>query len=68
MLDVRRPGAEVQAALARKEMYVGRIWPAWPTQLRITVGTREHTQLGIAALEASLGEIGWSTSEAGGRA
>jgi histidinol-phosphate aminotransferase len=39
MLDVRRPGREVQAALASKEMFVGRIWPAWPNSLRITVGT-----------------------------
>lgn len=39
MLDTRRPGKDVQAALAAKDMYVGRIWPAWPTQLRITVGT-----------------------------
>ena len=39
MLDVRRPGKEVQAALAGKEMFVGRIWPAWPNSLRITVGT-----------------------------
>lgn len=39
MVDTRRPGKEVQAALAAKDMYVGRIWPAWPTQLRITVGT-----------------------------
>lgn len=42
MLDVRRPGKEVQAALAAKEMYVGRIWPAWPDSLRITVGTPEE--------------------------
>lgn len=41
MLDVRRPGKEVQAALASKEMFVGRIWPAWPNSLRITVGTQE---------------------------
>ena len=39
MLDVRRPGKEVQGALASKEMFVGRIWPAWPNSLRITVGT-----------------------------
>ncbi len=38
MLDVGRPGKEVQAALAAKEMFVGRIWPAWPNSLRITVG------------------------------
>jgi len=39
MVDTKRPGKQVQAALAAKEMFVGRIWPAWPTQLRITVGT-----------------------------
>lgn len=42
MLDVRKPGKEVQAALAAKEMYVGRIWPAWPNSLRITVGTPDE--------------------------
>jgi len=42
MLDVRRPGKQVQAALAAKEMYVGRIWPAWPDSLRITVGTPDE--------------------------
>jgi histidinol-phosphate aminotransferase len=42
MLDVRRPGKEVQAALAQKEMFVGRIWPAWPNSLRITVGTADE--------------------------
>ncbi len=39
MLDVRRPGKEVLAAMAAKDIYIGRIWPAWPTQVRITVGT-----------------------------
>lgn len=39
MLDVKRPGKGVQAALAEKQMYVGRIWPAWPNHVRITVGT-----------------------------
>ncbi|MDE3200060.1 MAG: pyridoxal phosphate-dependent aminotransferase [Acidobacteriota bacterium] len=42
MVDVRRPGEEVQAALAKKLMFVGRIWPAWPNSLRITVGTKEE--------------------------
>lgn len=42
MLDVRRPGKEVQAALAAKDMFVGRIWPAWPESLRITVGTADE--------------------------
>jgi histidinol-phosphate aminotransferase len=42
MLDVRRPGKEVLAAMAAKEIYIGRIWPAWPTQVRITVGTPDE--------------------------
>ena len=42
MLDVRRPGKEVLAAMAAKDIYIGRIWPAWPTQVRITVGTTDE--------------------------
>jgi histidinol-phosphate aminotransferase len=42
MLDVRRPGKEVQAALAKQDMFVGRIWPAWPNSVRITVGTADE--------------------------
>jgi histidinol-phosphate aminotransferase len=53
MLDVRRPGKEVQAALAQKEMFVGRIWPAWPNSLRITVGTTDE----MAAFKKSFTEV-----------
>jgi histidinol-phosphate aminotransferase len=42
MLDVKRPGKEVLAAMAAKEIYIGRIWPIWPTQVRITVGTSDE--------------------------
>jgi histidinol-phosphate aminotransferase len=42
MLDVRRPGKEVIAAMAAKEIYIGRIWPAWPTYVRITVGSHDE--------------------------
>lgn len=42
MLDVKRPGKGVQAALGSKDMYVGRIWPAWPNSVRITVGTPDE--------------------------
>jgi histidinol-phosphate aminotransferase len=53
MLDVRRPGKEIQAALAAKEMYVGRIWPAWPNQLRVTVGTADE----MAAFKKDFTEV-----------
>jgi histidinol-phosphate aminotransferase len=53
MLDVRRPGREVQAALAAKDMYIGRIWPAWPTQVRVTVGTHDE----MLAFRKAFGEV-----------
>jgi histidinol-phosphate aminotransferase len=40
MVNVKRPGKEVIAALAKKEIYIGRAWEAWPTYVRITVGTK----------------------------
>lgn len=40
MLDTGRPGKEVLAAMEKKNVYIGRVWPAWPTYVRITVGTR----------------------------
>jgi histidinol-phosphate aminotransferase len=42
MLETGRPGKEVLAAMAAKDIFIGRIWPAWPTQVRITVGTRDE--------------------------
>ena len=42
MLETSRPGKEIIAAMAAKEIFIGRIWPAWPTQVRITVGTRDE--------------------------
>lgn len=53
MVDVKRPAKEVQAALAAKDMYVGRMWPAWPTSLRITVGTAEE----MKAFQKSFTEV-----------
>ena len=42
MLDTKRPGKEVLAAMAKKNVYVGRVWPVMPTYVRITVGTRNE--------------------------
>jgi histidinol-phosphate aminotransferase len=40
MVDTGRPGKEVMAAMAQHNVYIGRVWPVWPTYVRITVGTR----------------------------
>jgi histidinol-phosphate aminotransferase len=42
MLDTKRPGKDVLMAMAGKDVFVGRIWPAWPTNVRISVGTPEE--------------------------
>ncbi len=44
LVDVKRPGAEVISALAAKDMFIGRLWPSWPTHVRITVGTPEEME------------------------
>jgi histidinol-phosphate aminotransferase len=40
MIDTGRPGLDVITALAQRDVYIGRVWPVWPTYVRVTVGTR----------------------------
>jgi histidinol-phosphate aminotransferase len=42
MLNAKRPGREFTQAMAREGVYVGRVWPIWPTWVRVTVGTRDE--------------------------
>jgi len=42
MLDTGRPGREVVDAMAAQNVYIGRIWPVWPTYVRVSVGTRDE--------------------------
>jgi histidinol-phosphate aminotransferase len=42
MVDTKRPAKEVIDAMAAKNVYIGRAWPAWPTHVRITVGTQSE--------------------------
>lgn len=42
MVDTKRPGQEVIRAMAGEKVYIGRVWPAWPTYVRITVGTKDE--------------------------
>jgi histidinol-phosphate/aromatic aminotransferase/cobyric acid decarboxylase-like protein len=42
MADVKRPGKEVIAAMAKDHVYIGRTWPVWPTYVRVTIGTKEE--------------------------
>jgi histidinol-phosphate aminotransferase len=40
MVDVRRPAADVVAALGKENVIIGRTWPVWPNHVRISVGTQ----------------------------
>src|ERR1035437_8786549 len=39
MLDTKRPAKAAIDAMAKQNVFIGRIWPIWPTYTRITVGT-----------------------------
>jgi histidinol-phosphate/aromatic aminotransferase/cobyric acid decarboxylase-like protein len=41
MLETHKPGAEMAAAMIREKILIGRTWPAWPTKVRITIGSKE---------------------------
>ncbi len=42
MLNVKRPGVDFYKAMAAHNVYVGRVWPVWPTWVRVTVGSKEE--------------------------
>jgi histidinol-phosphate/aromatic aminotransferase/cobyric acid decarboxylase-like protein len=42
MVDVGKPGDEVIMALRKEKVYIGRIWPVWPTHVRVSIGTPEE--------------------------
>ena len=42
MVDVKRPGGEIIDALRIEKIYVGRVWPSWPTHVRVSVGTQDE--------------------------
>lgn len=42
MVDVKRPGMDVVMALRKEKVYIGRVWPSWPTYVRVTVGTQDE--------------------------
>ncbi len=39
MLDTKRPAKPAIDAMAKQNVYVGRIWPVMPTYTRVTIGT-----------------------------
>jgi len=42
MIDCKRDPYEVASAMRKEKVIVGRVWPAWPTHLRVSVGTPDE--------------------------
>lgn len=42
MMDTKRPGMEFVEAMRKEKVYIGRVWAAWPTWARVTVGTKDE--------------------------
>jgi histidinol-phosphate aminotransferase len=51
LLDVKRPAKQVIDAMAKENVFIGRVWPVMPTCTRITVGTHEEMEKFQAALQ-----------------
>lgn len=56
MLETRRSAKDVIAAMARQNVFIGRVWPAVPTQVRVSVGTAEEMQAFQAAFHKVMKE------------
>jgi histidinol-phosphate aminotransferase len=44
MIDVKRPGPQIRALMAKDGVHIGRSWAAWPTYVRVTVGLPTEMQ------------------------
>ena len=42
MVNVKRPGMEIIEAMRNEKVYIGRVWPSWPTYVRVTVGLQSE--------------------------
>ena len=51
MMEVGRPGAEFAKAMTEQKVIIGRVWPAWPTKVRVTIGTHEEMAKFMAAVD-----------------
>jgi histidinol-phosphate aminotransferase len=41
MVDVKRPGNDIVKAMMQEKVYIGRVWPVWPTYVRVSVGSKD---------------------------
>ena len=44
MIDTGRPGREVFDAMLKEKVLIGRTWQAWPTYVRVSIGTKDEME------------------------
>jgi histidinol-phosphate aminotransferase len=55
MMEVKRPGNEFAGAMAAQKVIIGRVWPTWPTKVRVSIGTEEEMAKFKTAFEKAWG-------------
>jgi histidinol-phosphate/aromatic aminotransferase/cobyric acid decarboxylase-like protein len=51
MMEVNRPGVEFAKAMVAQKVLIGRIWPTWPTKVRVSIGTQDDMDAFRAAVQ-----------------
>jgi histidinol-phosphate/aromatic aminotransferase/cobyric acid decarboxylase-like protein len=51
MMEVGRPGAEFARAMSEHKVFIGRVWPVWPTKVRVSIGTQDDMDKFKAAVD-----------------
>jgi histidinol-phosphate aminotransferase len=62
MIDTKRDGKSVYMAMMTKKVYIGRVWPVWPTYVRVTVGSKDDMAKFKVAFKEVLDEPASPTS------
>ncbi len=57
MLNAKMPARRLVNAMQKEKIYIGRVWPAWPTHARISVGTKDEMAKFKTALLKVMGEL-----------
>ncbi len=57
MIDTGVPAKKVIDAMQARNVFIGRVWPAWPTHVRITVGTAEEMTQFQTAYAATMKDL-----------
>jgi histidinol-phosphate aminotransferase len=51
MMEVNRPGSEFAKGMLQEKVLIGRVWAAWPTKVRVTIGTQAEMDKFMAACD-----------------